>query len=400
MRKASYVWYLSAKPMRKLLIILLILGPGAHNNCRSQDPFRNHADTLNISGQLSAWGNYNHGNSLPVITGGRYIPALYFGTGTAGNKLIDFEASANVFGTFAFNPFNRSSASGDLKPYRLWARFSDDQLEIRLGLQKINFGSASMLRPLMWFDQMDPRDPLNLTDGVWALLARYYFLNNANIWLWGLYGNEGQRGWELIPSNDKKPEFGGRLQLPIPHGEAALSYHHRYADNRDMIIFSSYHEKIPEDRFGFDARWDLKTGLWIEGSWTRKSIDLGTLTNQEIINAGIDYTFGIGNGLYAVYEHLLVSYDQKAFTFSNRTSFSLLRLSYPVGLFDNAGAIAYFDWTNRKAYAFVTWQRQFDNIMFYIMGYMNPSEYNLPAQTGSENYYSDKGIQLMIVFNH
>ena len=68
-------------------------------------------------------------------------------------------------------------------------RYSSDQFELRLGLQKINFGSASMLRPLMWFDQMDPRDPLHLTDGVWGLLARYYFLNNANIWLWGLYGN-------------------------------------------------------------------------------------------------------------------------------------------------------------------------------------------------------------------
>lgn len=35
----------------------------------------------------------------------------------------------------------------------------------------------------MRFDQVDPRDPLKLTDGVRGLLGRYCFLNNADIWL-------------------------------------------------------------------------------------------------------------------------------------------------------------------------------------------------------------------------
>lgn len=358
------------------------------------------ADTFNLSGQVSAWGNYNSENPLPVITGGRYIPAIYYGIRPSGNNLIDFEASANVYGTFAFHPFDKADAEGTLKPYRLWARYSTDQFEMRLGLQKINFGSASMLRPLMWFDQMDPRDPLNLTDGVWALLARYYFLNNANVWLWGLYGNNNPRGWELIPVNKKIPEFGGRIQIPVPLGEAAFSYHHRTADDSEIEFFSQHHPKIPEDRFGFDARWDLKTGLWLEGSWTRKRLNLGTLTNQLIINAGIDYTFGIGNGLYIAYEHLLMSYDQRAFEFANRTSFSLLSLSYPVGLFDKAGAIVYYDWTNTNVYNFISWQKQFDNIILYLMGYWNPVGYNLPAQTTSQNYFAGKGIQIMFVFNH
>ena len=83
----------------------------------------------------------------------------------------------------------------------------NNKLHIEPGLQKINFGSATMLRPLMWFDQVDPRDPLQLTDGVWGVLGRYYFLNNANIWLWGLYGNKNpgdtanllvQRGDNLV----------------------------------------------------------------------------------------------------------------------------------------------------------------------------------------------------------
>jgi hypothetical protein len=357
-------------------------------------------DTFNLSGQVSAWTNYNHSGSLPVSLGGRYIPSLYYGIKTPGDKLVDFEASANIYGNLMFHPFDTSYSAADLKAYRLWMRYSADQFELRLGLQKINFGSASILRPLMWFDRMDPRDPLHLTDGVWALLSRYYFLNNANIWLWGLYGNEDPSGWEFIPSNKKIPEFGGRIQVPVPLGEAAFSYHHRTADNTGMAGFDQSWEKIPEDRFGFDAKWDFRTGFWLEGSWTRKGMDLGPLTNQEIFNAGIDYTFGIGNGLYMAYEHLLYSYDEIPFEFENLNSFSLLTASYPLNLFDNISAIIYYNWTENKIYNYFTWQKQLDKILLYVMGYWNPELYNIPAQTISQNMYAGKGIQLMFVFNH
>lgn len=381
-------------------ILFFLLFQCTGSICLSQDTASSFKDTLSIKGQLILWANYNNNNPLQVHTGGRYIPSVNYGFRTKADNLIDFEASANIYGSFAFHPFDTSYSDGNLKPYRLWVRYSSDQFELRLGLQKINFGSASILRPLMWFDQMDPRDPLHLTDGVWALLARYYFLNNANIWLWGLYGNNDPRGWELVPVNKRYPEFGGRIQMPVPRGEIAFSYHHRTADNRGMVIFDQYFEKIPEDRFGFDAKWDLKTGLWIEGSWTRKGEKLGMLTNQEILNAGIDYTFGIGNGLYAAYEHLILSSDEDPFAFSNRTSFSLATLSYPISIFDKVSAIVYYSWTNKTIYNFITWQKQFDKIILYVMGYWNPDAYQLPAQSDSQNLFSGKGIQLMFVFNH
>ncbi|MDR1585772.1 MAG: hypothetical protein LBS07_06360, partial [Prevotellaceae bacterium] len=103
-------------------------------------------------------------------------------------------------------------------------------MEVRLGLQKINFGSAQLFRPLMWFDAIDPRDPLQMTDGVWGGLFRYYFQNNANFWLWTLYGNDEVKGWETAPSAQSLPEIGGRVQLPLKQGEVALSYHLREAD--------------------------------------------------------------------------------------------------------------------------------------------------------------------------
>jgi len=357
-------------------------------------------DSLRFSGQVSSWINAGTSEDIPLHGGIRYIPQINIEKTIKGTKLFDAEFSANVYGSAGLRPFDTLSSSGGLKPYRIWVRYSSDQFELRLGLQKLNFGSASILRPLMWFDQIDPRDPLQLTDGVWGLLARYYFLNNANLWLWGLYGNNERRGWETIPVNKKIPEFGGRIQVPVPGGEAAFTYHHRVADSRETGGIVPSFDKIPENKFGIDAKWDLLTGIWFEGSFTNKRKDLGILTNHLLLNVGIDYTFGAGNGLYVAYEHLFSSYDEQPLNLPNRMTFSMLSANYPVGLFDKIGTILYYNWTAKDFYSFVSWQKQFDNIILYLIAYMNPEQYQLPAQAESQNMFAGKGIQVMFVFNH
>ncbi|MFW6100709.1 MAG: hypothetical protein ACOC90_04930 [Bacteroidota bacterium] len=357
-------------------------------------------DSLLVQGQFSAWSHYNPGNALPVQLGGRYIPRVNYELRWPERHQLDLEASVNLYGTSSWKDFNEAAYDGKVKPYRAWARYSTRQLELRLGLQKINFGSAGMLRPLMWFDRIDPRDPLQLTDGVWGLLGRYYFLNNANIWLWGLYGNNKIKGWELFKTRQDHPEIGGRVQVPIPSGEAAITYHHRVADSRDSELMTPSLSSIPEHRLGLDARVDYVVGLWMEGAWVRKTKNLGLYTHQEMMNVGIDYTFGIGNGLSATLEHLLAAYDTQAFGLENTTSFSALSLSYPVGMFDNLVAIVYRDWTNDQLYNFVNWQRQYDRITLHLMAYWNPDHYNLPARGGAENLLGGRGIQLMLVFNY
>ena len=373
----------------KILLVFLVLSVPVNGQ-----------DSLRFSGQLSTWSNVNFGNDLPLWGGVRYIPQLNYSVSSGSKGKFDTELSANMYGSAGLHPFDTLSSGGKIKPYRVWIRYSSQQFEIRFGLQKLNFGSASMLRPLMWFDQLDPRDPLQLTDGVWGVLARYYFLNNANVWLWGLYGNSDRRGWEVIPVNRKIPEFGGRIQLPVPTGEIALTYHHRVADSRDMEGTIVPFEKIPENKFGFDMKWDLKTGLWLEGSYTNKNKDLGMFTNQLALNAGIDYTFGIGAGLYIAYEQLLASYDEKPFAFSNTLSFSLMTVSYPLGLFDKLSTIIYYNWTDNAVYSFLNWQRQFDNTILYVMAYCNPDVFQLPSQTASQNIFAGRGIQVMFIFNH
>ncbi len=377
-----------------LILSLTLLWLTTHKAAAQTKP------TFEFDGQAQAWANYSSGSDLEIGTGIRYIPELNYSIPLKNKKLIDFKASPNLFASLNFHPFDEVLTNADLPPYRAWARYSSKQLEVRLGLQKISFGSASVLRPLMWFDQIDPRDPLQLTNGVWGALGRYYFLNNANVWLWVLYGNEHVKGWERLKTYEQQPEFGGRVQYPVPRGELALSYHHRTADSRGLGIETLEYSKIPEDRIGLDGKWDVTVGVWFEGSWTHKSKEVGIYTNQTLLNAGVDYTFGIGNGLNVVVEHLVTSFDQKAFAFSRNSSLTGTTLAYPIGLFDNLSTVFYYDWTSQNFYSFVNFQRDYKKITLYLMGFANPSNGQSIQGNDLVNPLAGKGFQIMLVFNH
>ena len=54
-------------------------------------------------------------------------------------SLIDFEASLNMYGNAGFQTFDSAAVDGSVRAYRLWGRYSTEQFEFRLGLQKIDF---------------------------------------------------------------------------------------------------------------------------------------------------------------------------------------------------------------------------------------------------------------------
>ena len=115
-------------------------------NCPAQD-------SLSLKGQLSAWILYNGGNDLPLYVGGRYIPQLNYDLALKKDNHIDFEASLNINGSAGFNPFDSLSTDGQLKPYRLWARYSSQQFEVRIGSAENKFrichhsATAHVVRP-------------------------------------------------------------------------------------------------------------------------------------------------------------------------------------------------------------------------------------------------------------
>ena len=276
----------------------------------------------------------------------------------------------------------------------------------------------------MWFDRIDPRDPLQITDGVYGLLMRYFFLNNANLWFWALYGNDETKGWEFIPTQERTVELGGRIQVPMPFGEIGFSTHHRRIDvdkgvNQLLALIELGDMSLtgqpaltgfgttPESRFGLDGKWDLGIGLWTECVLIHhrfgqpiKEIALLTPEYQRLINLGMDYTLGMGNGLYTVFEQFWFDITREAFGKGESIAFSSLSLGYPMGLLDNVTGMVYYDWENDDWYRFINWQRTTDRWSFYLMAFWNPDQFQLYQTTGETSLFAGKGFQFMVVFNH
>jgi hypothetical protein len=362
--------------------------------------------TWSIHGQASGWLS-SHPEDSPISQLGlRYVPELSITEKLNGTLTADLDLSINSYDIGNFAPSHTAQYDGNVKLYRAWFRLSSDGFEIRVGLQKMNFGSATLFRPLMWFDRVDPRDPLQLTDGVYGLLARYYFLDNANIWVWGLYGNDEAKGWEIDPTTVKTIEYGGRVQAPVWTGELGATYHHRKADFSKVagIALYFYSTKVPEDRFALDGKWDIGIGAWFEAALIHDQTDIPGKKYQRQWTLGADYTFDIGNGLTALTEYFQSENPDTPFGIARGLRFSALSLNYPLGVVDRVSGILYSDWTNHEWYRLVTWQRTYDNWIIYLLGFWNPKDIQLyraqvPGQAGNSPF-AGTGIQIMVVFNH
>ena len=357
--------------------------------------------TMHVRGQVSLVSSYAPDNELEGFIGARYIPEIDYGIqiDSVKGRSIDFEASANLSGSSLFSLFDDATSQGSLQPYRLWARYSSPQFELRAGLQKIDFGSASLLRPLQWFNQIDPRDPLQLTNGVYGILGRYYFLNNSNVWFWSLIGNTRTRGFDILETNKNIPEFGSRMQYPTKKGEIALSYHYRNAMVDVRLGFPTI-DKIPEHRFSIDGKWDLAIGFWFEAAVVHKEVDLGTLTNQVFLNVGADYTFGIGNGLHVVLEHLTTGSDNSVLGFENKANVTGATISYPIGFFDNLSSVYLYNWTSKDIILNMIYNHEFEHISGYLMAFYNPTTAIGFQQNDLVNQFAGPGIRVMLVYNY
>jgi hypothetical protein len=356
--------------------------------------------SIDFDGMLAGWGTASYSEKLNGMLGIRYVPALKMKYPVREKFSLDSEISLNAWANSTFWSDDSIVLDEKIKPYRLWLKFSGDRFEIRAGLQKINFGSAVMLRPLMWFDRIDPRDPLQITDGVYGLLGRYYFLNNTNIWMWMLYGNDDPKGWEFGGTWRKWPELGGRIQIPVFTGEIAGTYHFRQADFRESGIYDTitYQDPVNENRIGMDGKFDLLVGLWFEGAMIRQ--DLVKHGFQRYLNLGADYTFNLGNGLNLMTEFFNFSIADKAFIRGDGTSFTAVSLTYPFSIINNLNFIIFYDWGNSDLYNFINWSWQFDKWSFYLMGFWNPDRFQVYPGLKEVNLFAGKGLQIMAVFNH
>lgn len=346
--------------------------------------FNTSATDLDFRGQISGWGNAMHNdNSWEFGTGTLYIPEFGIIHEIDAESFFDSEIS---FKGYFNTDFKESNQNIDF--YRFNFRYATSQSETQIGLQKINFGPALILRSLMWFDQVDVRDPLRLTNGVYALRYKYNFLNNSNLWLWGLYGNERKKGYEIFPTANNSPEFGGRIQYPIPLGEFAQTFHYRKAETENF--------DYDEYKFAIDGRWDVVIGFWMESSFTYNATDSLPFQWNKMFTLGADYTFDIGNGLYALSEHFTSTSSKTFFPFDSDYYASSYMLSYPLGILDNIRAIGFYTYKDNNYYQFLDWQRTYDDIVLNLSLFYYPESQSNNLNVQTRGY----GAQIMIIYNH
>jgi len=359
------------------------------------------AQTIDFRGQVSGWLTIplESGRGFPV--GVRYLPVFSLKTPVSTAWNFDVEASANIYSTIDIKS-GWDSLKSEAKLYRLWARLSSERFEARLGLQKIEFGSARLLRPLMWFDRVDPNDPLQLTDGVTGLLLKYTFQNNSAVWAWGLAGNNARKGWESFPTRPETVEFGGRAQIPALGGELGLTFHHRRLDAFNGLIPVDANERasVPETRIGLDGYWDVGPGIWFEAVFTKQNFAVTSNRCQKAVNLGLENTFAVGRGFTVLAEHLLIQSSPAFWETGSSRSLSALSLDYPLGLLDRVRLMVFRDWKSGDWYRLATWQRTYDRLSLFVIGFWNPETYGLYGGSAGTNLFGGRGIYFMVAWNH
>ena len=330
-------------------------------------------------GQISVWSGASADQRYQM--GIRWLPEGALRLNCSDAVFSELRLSLNTYASLL-------TGQSDLKTklYRLQWRLVTPQSETRIGLQKISFGPARLLRSLRWFDRMDPTDPLRLTSGVYALRYTYNFINNSAAWFWIMYGNTQTKGFEMLPSVSTKPEFGGRLQMPVPFGEAGITAHSRRV-NQNASSFT-------ENRLALDGRVDIFVGAWFEASVQKSETRTLPFPWQKQLTLGSDYTFGIGNGLYILAEHLFVSVSEDLFKNRLNGNTSAFMLSYPFGIFDSFQAFAYYSWNSGTFFQYYNWQRTFDSFI------LNFSLFHYPVSKTplSSMPLSGLGAQMMFIF--
>ncbi|MFC1887273.1 hypothetical protein ACFLYK_00515 [Candidatus Cloacimonadota bacterium] len=318
-----------------------------------------------------------------------YKPELLLPLYNKDNKSLDSKIIGNLYHKFYRND-KKDITRTKIEFYRVWLRLFTEQSEIRVGRQKINFGSAMLLRSLRWFDKLDPRDPQQNTPGVDALLFRYYFLNNSTFWTWILLADKNTKGNEMVASSKNSFEFGGRLQYPFEYCEAAISFHTRELEleNEDQVM---------EYRLGIDSRWDSFMGYWLE-------LSVGYFSNTSIIpdyekslTLGADYSLPWGNSIYLLAEHLIHSVsEEELFTSSSNINTSALNVEYPLSFFSSLNAIIFYNWDSREISSFLMYNYSLDYIDLYFSLNLNP---DIEIPDYDNIYYDGASFQIKAVYN-
>lgn len=287
-----------------------------------------------------------------------YIPTFSVYYKLSQERMVDLEWAYR----FGISYIGESLEEQHEKLYRGWLRYSTQGIEARVGLQKVSFGPARMLRPLAWFDTIDPEDPTGQTEGVEALRLRFFPSNSLALWTW------------IMKGKSDTLSYGGRGELSTSFGEWGFTLHQDPA--KGLLLMGDLYPVLIADshtRIGVDFRYDGFLGFWFEA--------VGLLSeNQKIFNEdryalmtlGADYTLPFGAGLHIMSETMRIKeWSSKTDARKNQT-ISAFMASIPLGMFHNLMFFSNLDWNESRTYNYLRWSSTYDRFSINFIASVNP----------------------------
>ena len=333
------------------------------------------AQKFSTKGQL--WSNIstndNIKHTLQYTIG--YLPTFSLEKNLKKNHFLDMEISARLVRTYHDDYIFDNSE----ELYRYWIRYTSEKLETRIGMQKIIFGPAQILRSLNWFDTFSIQDPTGQTEGVEAILIRYFPSNVFSIWAWGV------KEKELSP--------GGRVEISMENGECGLTFHN---------------DIVGSNRFSIDYRYDGFIGFWSEVAIIRTGNNKREIIDQNnLISIGVDYTAPISNGILLMMEYKRSDNVNKSIFphyISGNNSIAFMS-SIPIGIFHNIMFLSTIFSTksrinstnNRDHYYNLQWSSIYDqySINLGLHHYFTESRSSISNESNFVN-----GISITFIYNY
>ena len=332
---------------------------------------------LTLSGLTS---NNVPNNWAPYESSISYIPTISITKELSNQTMFDIEWSYYLKRDYKEDSLYNSFE----KQHRLWARYSNEKLEARLGLQKIIFGPTQILRPLSWFDTFDVKDPTRTTNGVNAFRLRLFPSNNFSVWSW------------LIKNKLDTLSIGGRTELSLTIGEFGFTFHIDPSSSNQSIGQTQTLINDSHSRLAIDYRYDGFVGFWNESVLIRSK-------ESEILlsSIGADYTLPVANGILVMTETMYIS--NKYQTQNMNQSYTAIMASFPIGILHTAMYISQFGWSEKKDYHYFRWNSTFDNYSLNMIISLNPrrNTNNIPENLLPKSLSGfGAGIQFIFIYNY
>lgn len=241
--------------------------------------------------------------------------------------------------------------------YRLNLLFKQQFLDYKVGLQDIHFGVGTYLRPLQWFDTLDPINKRAATQGINGFVVKTSSSNNQETVGWMLFGNNQVRPSDLNSTKKETIEIGGRFQRSIFNGELGLATHARHIELNGS--------RAVEYRIGSYYQLNSSIPIWVEQAYMTAASK--TESQQYImVMVGSEYMFNIkklGNNVSVLAE---MQYDNKPIASNHANTFTgVLQLSYPLSLKDTISYVGYMSNQDQLEDSFL-YSRKHESVEFLL----------------------------------